>query len=215
MILLVVAISRFVVEYYMPKFLLVARAHSISITTIFLRVMTRKAGGFKREFVRILQLDAVRLTPKTAAAVLQFRSTNGRSAESPLESAKKVPSEVQPAVVGNVAELQIDGVFPRTTVFVQIDPDAFAIRWTSKHFISLHAVESVNFFNKAKRRKGTFVKRFSLKCTPAQISTATVGSARFTSSRATMGINRRPTLNCDVSFSAMIPSFSPDERASA
>ena len=42
MILFVVAFSRFVVEYYMPKFLLVARAHSISITTIFVRVMTRK-----------------------------------------------------------------------------------------------------------------------------------------------------------------------------
>ena len=134
---------------YVPKILLVARAHSVSPRTILYNVMARKVHHVVRWGRHALRLDTARLSPRTAAAVLKFRTTHGGvpSAET--------PEELMAVATGNLAELHIENIFPRTTCFVQVDLEAFAIRWTHERFIDMHTIESVRLAGK-KRMSGLF-----------------------------------------------------------
>eukprot|EP00966_Prymnesium_polylepis_P106713 2470479-Prymnesium_polylepis.1 len=73
-----------------------------------------------------------------AAAILRFRSRGGVGIP-----VKDLPEAVLPAASGIVAELHIDGVFPRATCLVQPDLDAIALRWTHEHFISLYCIHDL------------------------------------------------------------------------
>eukprot|EP00966_Prymnesium_polylepis_P239388 5535999-Prymnesium_polylepis.2 len=74
----------------------------------------------------------------TVADICHFRTAAMiHRAHLPEES----PVAVHHAAAGSVAEVQIDGVFPRTACFIVVDVKAFAIRWTRRWFISLHTVQ--------------------------------------------------------------------------
>jgi len=127
-----------VADCSLPKILLVARAHSISPGTILRRVLARRANDFKQGVARRLRLDALRLTPQAAAAVVHFKKTHGQPAPT------NVPSAVLPIVTGSFADLAITGVFPRTQCFVQADLQTLALRWTHhSHFVALNTVLDV------------------------------------------------------------------------
>ena len=81
-------------------------------------------------------MDVPHLTPRTAAALLEFRTR--RKCTPPTN----VPTEVLPVVIGDAADLFIDNVFPRTSCLIQVDLAIHALRWTHMHFISLHAFEA-------------------------------------------------------------------------
>ena len=142
--LLLVGLARLWMEGYMPKILLVARAHAISPSKIIRNVLARQARSLKRKVAHILKLDAPVVTPRTAAAIYQFRTVHGTPPAG-------VPDLMLPIVKGGVADLHIDGVFPRTKCFVQVDLEASVIRWTQEVFISLHAIRDVSF-DKPKKR---------------------------------------------------------------
>eukprot|EP00966_Prymnesium_polylepis_P258495 5970941-Prymnesium_polylepis.1 len=86
------------------------------------------------------------LTPRTAASVYRFRTAHARTAP------PGTPKEVLPAVIGTLAELHIEHLFPRTTCHIQVDLIALAIRWTNERSISLRCVEDVGLGEKPKRR---------------------------------------------------------------
>eukprot|EP00966_Prymnesium_polylepis_P319778 7376208-Prymnesium_polylepis.1 len=102
---------------------------------MFLLVTTRRKRQFWHRASHALHIDAVHLTPPTVAAILQFRGGRGRA----LPPAG-VPEAILPIATGCLAELHIKGVFPRVTCFVQVDLQAFAVRWTRDRLISLHTV---------------------------------------------------------------------------
>ena len=94
----------------------------------------------KRRVAHLLGFHILHLTPKTTAAILEFRTRRGLTPRS------NVPETMLPLATGAVVKLHIANVFPRTACFVQVDTlDSVAIRWShsQKHAISLHTVESV------------------------------------------------------------------------
>mmetsp|Transcript_68515 Transcript_68515/g.205239 ORF Transcript_68515/g.205239 Transcript_68515/m.205239 type:complete len:636 (+) Transcript_68515:126-2033(+) len=119
--------------------LLVAQAHGVSPSRIFRRVLARRLRSFKSLLARAFHLNKLRLTPRSAAAVYYFRTAVVHRAM-PL---KGVPETVLPLVTGSAAEVHINHVFPATLCFVQADLAALAVRWSRMHFISLHAIETV------------------------------------------------------------------------
>jgi len=119
---------------YVPKLILMANAYSVTPSQIVKRVVSRRAREIERQITHFLGLDAVRLTPRAAAAVLKFRSAGGRTAPS------DAPEPVLLAATGSMARLQITGVFPQTTCRVQVDLENLAIRWSHRHMIHLHVV---------------------------------------------------------------------------
>jgi hypothetical protein len=78
----------------------------------------RRLGSLQRRVARMLRLDVNRLTPRTAAAVLQYRTTAAVYRATPPAG---TPSVVIPTIVGGLADLSIKGVFPRTTCFANMD----------------------------------------------------------------------------------------------
>ena len=125
-------------------------------SAIFLKLLSRSFRAFRRHAIRALRLDSPRLTPRLAAAILKFRTAAAfvRTAL-PVD----VPSVVKPVVTGVVAEVHIKGVFPRAMCFVQVDLQAFAIRWTNDQsgFFSAHTVEGVQL-NAVPSSNGLFVR---------------------------------------------------------
>jgi hypothetical protein len=110
----------------------------------------------KRRGARALHLDQPRLTPRVAAAVYKFRVSRGWAPPT-LEFLIDAQLEaMQPIASGCSAEMHINGVFPHTTCFVQVDLAAFAIRWAPELFISLGSVEDVKL-DKEKRRLSSFI----------------------------------------------------------
>jgi hypothetical protein len=97
----------------------------------------RRLHHLKLHIARILGLSTLRLTPHAAALILKFRSEKGKLPPA------GTPDTILPAVTGALAKLHIDNVIPRTVCFVQVDLDVFSIRWSPRHFISLHCVEDV------------------------------------------------------------------------
>ena len=126
----------------MPKLLLVAQAHGMPPSTIFQRVLSRRVRAARRRAVHVLRLDAPRLTPRSAAAIVKFRAT-AAFVRTTLPAG--VPSAVQPVALGTIAQLYSADVFPRAVCFVQVELYAFAIRWTDDKigFFSLHTIEGV------------------------------------------------------------------------
>ena len=108
----------------------------------------RRSQYFKQRVTHLLGLDAARLSPRTAAAVLQFRTERGKVPPA------GAPQLVLPAAQGRVAQLQISSIMPQTVSFVQVDVQTLGIRWTHRHWICLHQVKEV-------RRVRTFSKSYS------------------------------------------------------
>jgi len=131
------AVVKLWIEGRLPKILLVARAHSVPLSTIVSRVLLRRGKTLRRLLVTKLKLDMPRLSPQTVAAIYQFRSTRGRA------QTGDVPDVVSPVVVGSLAELHINHVFPTTWCFIQVDLDAFVLRWAHGLFINLHLVQGI------------------------------------------------------------------------
>ena len=86
----------------------------------------------------------LRLSPRAAASILGFRATSLISQSLPQE---ETPSNVVPLVTGNVAEVHIDGVFPRTACFVVVDLEASVIRWARTYFVGLSAMQNIQVFD--------------------------------------------------------------------
>jgi len=130
---------RIICAGYMPKLFLVAAAHSVSPSTVLTRVIRRRAHYLGNQARHWLGLDVPRLSPRTAAAVVKFRAARGWPCPS-----GDVPPEVQPLATGNSATVYIEGVFPPTLAFVQVDLEAFVIRWTHRlSFVSLSTVVDI------------------------------------------------------------------------
>jgi len=136
---LVVAALKLWFSVRLPRVFLVAKAHSVSPLTIVRRVAARRLRALKHQAIKRLHLDVTRLAPSTAAAILQFRTMRGRTPPA------STPEKMLPIATGVTAELYIEGVFPRTTCFVQVDLQAFVIRWAHERFISLHTVEGYGY----------------------------------------------------------------------
>ena len=105
---------------------------------------------------RLLQLDVPRLTPHSAAGIYQFRAAGGWS------PVPDTPDTMLPVATGNLAELCIDGLFPRAVCLVQVDAANGVIRWARDHFISLRAVEKVQRNRPKWRRSNVWASHSSL-----------------------------------------------------
>ena len=126
-----------------------SQAHS----TQFLHLPTHyRVSDLKRVAEDALHLNTPRLWPSTAAAIIRFRAARGIGVSYMKESTTSrrrrnatgitTPPEVLPLVMGDVVELRVAS-FPRSTCFVMVDLEAFAIRWTRTHFICLHTVGQI------------------------------------------------------------------------
>jgi hypothetical protein len=137
-----------------PTVLLIAKAHSMSPTTIMKRVLVRKSRYVRRSVVYWLRLDVLSVGPRDAVDIFRFRATRGRMAPT------GVPDSVQRVVVGSVAELRIKGAFPQTKCWVQVDLETRAIRWGHRWFLSLSAVQDVQTIEprRVMRRKSAMEK---------------------------------------------------------
>ena len=95
----------------------------------------------RRQFIALLHhLVSTRLSPRTSAAIYRFRTAAVVYRPTPH---RDTPKDIIPLIMGNLADLYIVKVFPRSTCFLQVDIDAFTIRWTQKHFVILHAVTHI------------------------------------------------------------------------
>jgi len=86
--------------------------------------------------------------------VIRFRTFASARARDP---ATGMPEEVALIVAGTLAELQIDGVFPLMTCFVQIDLDSQAVRWAHGWFMGLCTVQNVQQRPVADRGQNTAI----------------------------------------------------------
>ena len=158
-------------EGRLPKILLIARAHAISPRTLIKRVAIREARHLKRWLIHRFGLDQPRLTPRAAAAVYRFRLARGGQ----LLMQPEAPKVLKPVTTGDVVELSIDEIpearghmphpkstklLPSTACFVQMDLEAFVLRWSQKHFVSLHTLERIELIS-IQRRKSA--RRFSVR----------------------------------------------------
>eukprot|EP00966_Prymnesium_polylepis_P219257 5072914-Prymnesium_polylepis.1 len=140
LVLLVVAVINLVLLGYVPKIILVGRAHGVSPSTVFMKVVSRRVERLKHQAVSIFHLDAALLTPQMALAVFEFRKTGAGSAKG---QSKGVPEEVRPITVGSLAILHLKDFFPHTECFCHVDLESHAIRWTRTRCVSLHVVQDV------------------------------------------------------------------------
>lgn len=117
--MLLVGCGKLWMEGYLPQVLLVARAHSVPMSTILWRVWCRRVAQIKARVVRRLDLDQPRLSLAEDASVYKFRierlSQGFREAFAHRPHAAGIPDEVIPVLTGTLAELHIRSVFPRTT----------------------------------------------------------------------------------------------------
>ena len=117
--MLVVGGTKLWMEGYLPQVLLVARAHSVPVSTILWRVWSRRLAYAKGRVFRKLDLDSPRLSIAEDAAVYRFRierlSQAFKEKFAARPHAQNLPPDLAPVVEGHVAELYIDGAFPRTT----------------------------------------------------------------------------------------------------
>jgi hypothetical protein len=115
---LMIGFVRLWIEGYLPKILLVARAHSISPFMLVERVLLRKLAAFKVRVTHALRLDVLRIPPSTAAAILHFRSTAAARRRSTMPMG--VDHDVMIVTTGSLVDLRIDGVLPPTKCFIQV-----------------------------------------------------------------------------------------------
>jgi hypothetical protein len=100
--------------------------------------LTDRARYLKHMLRRQLRLDGLLLTPSAAAAVVKFRAA-WRPTPSP-----QTPPAMLPIVTGCRASVFIQGTFPHTLCFAQVDLQVRALRWSAQHFVSLHTVDQVS-----------------------------------------------------------------------
>jgi len=132
---------------YVPKILLVAKAHSVPPQTIFLRVCARRLLNLRRRIILFVGVENTLMSPRTAASVKWFRTVGGKSAS------PNTPPEFIQLATGVVGELHIEDVFPRTTCLVQLDIEAMAIRWAHDRFISLHTIQEVSWASRTRKAR--------------------------------------------------------------
>eukprot|EP00966_Prymnesium_polylepis_P135653 3135850-Prymnesium_polylepis.2 len=143
LLLLLIVCMRLSIEGYAPRAVLLARAHSVSPTTVLRRVLARKVRNFTRRVVSALRHEGPYLSPSSSFAILRFRSTRGWNHLADMPTGL-MPQQVLPVAIGVSAELHMAGSFPSTACFVQVDMEAHAIRWSPTHFITLNTVEEVS-----------------------------------------------------------------------
>ena len=127
------------VSFFLPRFLQVAQAHSLPPSVLFRRVARRKLRRVWGHILHRLRIDEVRASSCRAEAY----AWRVRLAAQHQRPHVDTPAAIVPVVIGSVATLYIDSVFPRTACFVQVDTAAFVLRWSARHWISLHTVETV------------------------------------------------------------------------
>jgi len=168
-----------------PKIFLVAKAHSVSPLTIIRRIVTRRFNLIRRYVLRHLHLDAPRLSPAAAAGIFQFRTTKGHPP--PVGT----PESMVPAATGVMTEVFIEGVFPHTKCFLQVDLEAMLIRWSHEQFISVQAVEDHKIVTSHKRRQwSVYMPRIS--CRRPSMYASVTGGHKFLSLRGLSGNARSP-----------------------
>eukprot|EP00966_Prymnesium_polylepis_P169536 3920071-Prymnesium_polylepis.1 len=118
----------------------VATAHSMPVSKILKRTTARRAKAFAHRIAKMLLGDQQHLTPRVAAQVLAFRTSHRKAPEAG-------PPAVRDIEKGATVDLRIEGVFPRTSCFVQVEVDTLLIRWAPEYFISLHTVEEVRYMS--------------------------------------------------------------------
>jgi hypothetical protein len=121
-----------------PQLVLVARSHSVSLSSILKTLARRRSEYLMRRVAKVLRLRAVYLRLCTIAATLRFRTIHSRRTPP-----KSVPPTVLPLVAGDSVQLRIAHIFPRTYCHIQVELDSFVIRWSQSHFVSLHTVERI------------------------------------------------------------------------
>ena len=102
--------------------------------------VARRINTIERRIIHTLGFDSAHLTPGAAAAILRFRAAHARAASA------DVPASMLPIITGDSVELLIKDDLPRTAAFIQVDLEAFALRWSQKHFVSLHTVHRTAHF---------------------------------------------------------------------
>eukprot|EP00966_Prymnesium_polylepis_P122128 2823063-Prymnesium_polylepis.1 len=111
-----------------------------------------------------------------AAAVVKFRASGGQAPPA------DTPLSVLQVVNCISTELHISGFFPRTTCSIQADMSLCALRWTHRHFISLHTVQDAQLVSNDLRPSATGHARGSVRCSTASpargsVRGSTVGPA--------------------------------------
>ena len=81
--------------------------------------------------------DRPRLLPHVAFLVWLWRTKRGRPPH------PSVPPSMHVAATGLIGSVYVEGVFPKTRCFVQVDTAAFALRWSHEHFLSLNLVGEI------------------------------------------------------------------------
>ena len=135
--LLALAVAHLYLTGNVPRFILIAREHSISPSVLLWRVAVRRVSRLRQLLCHSLGLDTLGLAPRAALRAYSWRSRRR------LKPRSITPQKLLPLEAGATTELHIEGVFPRTTCFVQVDLAAFCIRWTQHDSISIHLVVEV------------------------------------------------------------------------
>jgi len=175
-----------------PKLLRVAQAHAVAPSRVIIRLVARKANYVKRHLSRALHTDIERLTPETAAVVLHFRIARRRPPPA------STPEAVLPVAAGVVAELRIRDIFPRTTCFVQADPQILGLRWARNRFISLATVEAAELMKPQVRKQSCKGWILTLRTSPAKIRRVSHSISRSCSSSWRKTKRNEPTASTAV-----------------
>ena len=140
--LLALGLGHFYVSGHVPKLILVARSFSLPPSVILRRVASRKVRLLKQRLARLCGFDRPRTSLSGTVLLLEWRRRGGR----PVPPSTPLP--LQLVATGVTAELSIAGLLPSTICFLQLDLQAFALRWAEQRYISLHAVTQVGVLDK-------------------------------------------------------------------
>ena len=113
-LLLAIAFGRCWIEGNLPQVVLVARAHSISPWTVIRKYYRRRLGDLVARLHRALGWNEPHLSLRTVIDIYRFRKMRGSS------PSRHTPEAFLAIANGNAADVCIDGVFPRTSCFVQV-----------------------------------------------------------------------------------------------
>ena len=114
MVLVVFNLANLWFTGHVPRIVRVASMYSLSPTAVLRKVAARRLDQFRLWVNSALGLDRLRISPREIEAIWEWRIREGR----PMTAA--APPEVALAVHGTLLEMDIEGVMPTSTCFLQV-----------------------------------------------------------------------------------------------
>jgi len=139
-LMVIFCLTRVYLSIWFQVFVDVASTHAVSPSLVLSRVVSRRVDeAWRRLSGHFLSNARPFQSIRVSIAVILWRIRRGKSFDPKAHSS--MSPGIQSLAVGTTAEVYVEGLFQRSTCFVQLDAPVLVLRWTRKHWMSLLTVE--------------------------------------------------------------------------